>query len=117
VSLLHTTQKLNIRKSDYDIELIDYHDQGKKTEDNYTYLRFRLISDIKEVREYLTRSFSLDTSVEEKLSREIETLLSRRQNNIFDIWLRARGEYLQYHNVDISTKTNIFRDYISEGIS
>lgn len=116
VSLLYATQKLNVRKEPYDIELIDYADQGKQISENYSYLRFRLISEITEVRDYLIKSFSLDSTVEEKLSKEIESLLSNRKTNILDIWLKAKGEDLKNRDIQITTPKGFFENYINEVI-
>jgi len=116
VSLLYTTQKLNVHRKGYDIELIDYVDKGKEISGNYSYLRFCLISEIKEVREYLIKSFSLDSTAEEKLSKDIDRLLNNRQNNIFDIWLRAKGEDLKNRSIPITTKAAFFENYVNEVI-
>lgn len=114
VSLLYTTQKLNIHKKAYDIELIDYFDKGKEIRGRYSYLRFSLISEIKEVRDYLIKSFSLDSAAGDKLSKDIEELLSDKKNNIFDIWLRAKGEDLKNRNIPIKTSATFFENYINE---
>ena len=117
VSLLYTTQKLNFKKKSYDIELIDYSNEGEKIRKSYPYLSFRLISEIKEVRESLIKSYSLDTSSTEKLSKSIGSLLEysdKKVHNIFDIWLRAKGEYLKDRSKPIKTKTRIFENYINE---
>ena len=118
VSLLYTTQRLNVHKKEYDIELIDYLDEGKRIKDDYPYLRFRLISEIKEVRTYLLNSFSLHSISQKQLSEEINRLLGAKQNNILDIWLRAKGEDLKAQTPPISmtTETNIFANYMNEVI-
>jgi hypothetical protein len=113
VSLLYTAQNLNVHKKDYDIELIDYYDEGEKIKKKYSYIRFRLISDIKEVREYLLKSFKVPPPAEEKLSKDIEGLLSNRTNNIFDIWLKAKGEALRDQNIPITSSTPFFTNYIN----
>lgn len=114
VSLLYTTQKLNVHRKEYDIELIDYFDKGKEISENYSYLRFHLISEIKEVRKYVIKSFDLDSTSEEKLSKEIERLLTNKQNNILDIWLRAKGEGLINRGIPMTTKNNYFQNFINE---
>lgn len=114
VSLLYTTQKLNVQKKEYDIELIDYFDEGDQISEYYPYLSFRLISEIKEVREYLINSFSLRSRSEAILSKQIEGLLSNKQNNILDIWLRAKGEDLIHQNIEMTTPKNYFENFIKE---
>lgn len=124
VSLLYTTQKLNAQKKEYDIELIDYLEEAKRIRDNYPYLRFRLISEIKEVKEYLINSFASPTKSkhklsekklsEKKLSKEINRLLRNKQNNILDIWLRAKGEDLINKDIEITTPKRYFENFIKE---
>jgi hypothetical protein len=112
VSLLYTTQKLKTTKKPYDIELINYFDTGKEIENNYPYLSFRNVSQIPEVRDYMTSSYSLKHKEEDKLSKAIEELLSSRNLNVFDIWLKAKGEVLKNQDISISTQKSIFENYI-----
>lgn len=114
VSLLYTTQKLNTNRKPYIIELINYFDTGEKIENNYPYLSFRNISEIPEVRDYMTSSYSLKHKEEDKLSKAIEELLSSwsRNLNVFDIWLKAKGEVLRNRDIKISTQKSIFENYI-----
>ena len=114
IALLYTTQKLTAHKKVYLIELIDYHDKGVEVRDSYTYLSFRLISDIKEIRDSLKKSYFKEIKEEGKLSKAIESLLSNPKINIFDTWLRAKGEYLKDNNIAISTKGRFFENYINE---
>lgn len=117
VSLLYTTQKLNINKRSYDIELIDYFDVGKeKIKKNYSYLSFRLISEIKEVRDFLIRSYLKDVTKEDKLSKAIENYLSQSNPtiNIFETWLRSKGEDLKNRDIVISTPNKYFEKFINE---
>jgi len=116
ISLLYTTQQLTSHKKEYIIELIDYCDVGKRIQKNYSYLSFRIISDIKEVKTFLTKSFSSTYKGEEKLSVAIEELLNNPKNNIFDLWLRAKGEDLKDHNIPMTTKTKYFENFIN-GVS
>ena len=58
----------------------------------------------------------MDSTAEEKLSKDIDRLLSNRQNNIFDIWLRAKGEDLKNRSIPITTKMAFFENYVNEVI-
>ncbi len=115
VSLLYTTQKFN-QNNQYMIELINYSDIGEEIIDNYTYLRFRTIIDIIEVRNFLIKSYSLDYKEEKKLTETLKeyTNSSNQKINIFDTWLRAKGEYLKERDIDISTDKSFFENYINE---
>lgn len=115
VSLLYTTQKLNNHRNDYDydIELIDYFDKGKKISREYSYLKFRLISEIKEVKEYLNNAFLKPSENDTLATEDIEKLLSNETNNIFDIWLKAKGDDLRNRNIELITHKKYFENYIT----
>jgi hypothetical protein len=116
ISLLYTTQRLNINKKEYIIELINYSNQGGMIKDNYPYLRFRIISEIKEIREYLIKSYSLKDKEERKSSKALNDLLdsSNQKINIFDTWLKAKGESLKNQSIPITTTIGLFEAYINE---
>ena len=112
VSLLYTTQKLNTVNKPYIIELINYSDAGKAIAANYPYLKFHNISEIIDVREFIISSYSLRHN--QGVSKPIEELLSssNKDLNVFDIWLKAKGETLKNRNISISTPKKIFENYI-----
>jgi hypothetical protein len=116
ISLIYTTQKLNIHKKEYIIELIDYFDAGEEIKTNYPYLRFRTILEIKEFSEFIVSSYCTDHKRKKPLSKAIENYVSRENTkmNIFDTWLRARGEDFKKRRVNISTSKKIFENYINE---
>lgn len=114
ISLLYTTQQLTTQQKEYKIELIDYAGKGITIRKNYTYLNFRIITEIKEVSDYLVKSFSATPKGEEKLSAALEELLNNQKTNIFDIWLKAKGEDLKNRDVPITTEKRIFENYINE---
>ena len=114
VSLLYITQQLSTQGREYQIELIDYDDCGDTIRGQYPYLRFVTISEIKEVREYIINSNSLGEKKEEEISKIIKELLSQNpKTNIFDYWLRAKGEVLK-KSKNIVTEKKIFENYINE---
>jgi hypothetical protein len=116
ISLIYTTQKLNIHKKEYIIELIDYFDVGEKIKTSYPYLRFRTILEIKEFGEFIVSSYFRGYKGKKPLSKAIESYVSREnpKMNIFDTWLRARGEDFKKRKVSISTSRKIFEGYINE---
>ena len=72
------------------------------------------MSQIKEVRDFLIKGYSLKTLNEVELSKEIEVVLANKKNNIFDIWLRAKGESLKTAGIPLSTPQNIYKKYLDE---
>ena len=114
VSLLYTTQQLNTHQKEYIIELIDFAKAGEIICANYGYLNFRKITAIREVIDYIRDSFAPVPAKEADFASAIKELLSPGKNNIFDIWLRAKGDYMKKNNIPISTVKGIFRDYINE---
>lgn len=115
VSLLHTTQQLTSHKKSYVIELINYLEIGTEIkEKKYPYLSFRVISDIKEVRNYLIKSYTLKDTGEDKISSAINELLDNQKTNIFDIWLRAKGEDLIDRKIEITTPRKYFVNFIKD---
>lgn len=116
VSLLYTTQKLNCNSNKYDIELIDYFNSGNGIKNNYSYLQFRLISEIKEVKYFIKKAYFPRLKEEAELTKSIENLLrtENKSNNIFDIWLKAKGEYLKDDGINFEKEAPIFYKYIYE---
>jgi hypothetical protein len=117
ISLLHTTQQLRSEGKGYNIELIDYHDAGKRVCDMYSYLSCRIVSEIKEVRNYLIPSFTAGGhvgGVSLAMSKSIEELLNNPKTNIFDTWLKAKGEALKSDGVPITTPKKYFENFINE---
>ena len=114
VSLLYTTQKLNTVNKPYVIELINYSDTGKAIAERYPYLRFDNITENIDVQEFLISSYSLKHDEGDKLSKAIEEFLSssNKELNVFDIWLKAKGEALKNRDISISTPKRIFENYI-----
>lgn len=113
VSLLHTTQKLNADGKGHSIELINNHAACEKIQQDYSYLRFRPMSDILEVGESIIRS--LGVTLDDK-SKAIKGFLSDEKLNSFDVWLRSKGESLQRNGISIATATGTFENYMKERI-
>lgn len=114
VSLLYATQKLNASGKEYLIELINPSHTCSEIQKYYSYLSFRPISDILEVRNYIIESYGVKT--ERKKSEAVGEYLSNKQLNIFDVWLRSKGEYLQKTGISIATRTGTFENYIKERV-
>jgi len=110
VSLLYTTQKLNARGQEYTIELINPPHTCDEFQKAYSYLSFRPISEIFEIRESITNT--LGVKPEDKKSKAVEEYLSADRLNIFDVWLRSKGESLQ--NKGASIPKGAFESYIKE---
>lgn len=116
VSLLYTTQKLNSSNKPYIIELINSVESGEETERNYPYLSFRNISDIKEIREYMKNTYFPKHKEEDAVSKLIRQHLSQdnKSLNVFDVWLKAKGESLRNQSIDIKTASGLFEGFMNE---
>jgi hypothetical protein len=109
VSLLYTTQKLSSSR-EYLIELINTRKDCFRIRGDYTYLNCCVISDILVVKESIAKS--LGVAAEEIKEEAIEQYLENK--NIFDLWLRSKGEWLQSKDIPIGTSSQIFENYMRE---
>lgn len=108
ISLLYTTKKFNSHKQHYTIQLIDYEDVGKTKQDDYPYLSIERITELKEVREYIRESFRVKS-----IGSAVEEMLKNRTINIFEYWLRSKGEKIK-RNKSIKTNKDYFSDFMNE---
>lgn len=114
ISLLYTTQQLATQQKQYIIELIDYADVGDGLRKLYPYLNFRTIIEIKEVNEFIKGSFFPRHKREEDYVPAIHDLLSNKKTNIFDLWLKAKGENIKKQDIPIATSKRYFSNYVNE---
>jgi len=114
ISLLYTTQQLAAQQKEYIIELIDYADVGDKLKNSYTYLSCRTIIEIKEVNEYIRNTFFPKHKREDDFTQAKSELLKNRRTNVFDLWLKAKGDDIKRRDIQIATRKGIFADYINE---
>lgn len=113
VSMLYGTQKLNRMKKEYDVEIISPPEAGRKIKTEYPHLRIKIIYEIKEVKDFVVRSlYPLSSQISPTVIKD-ETIIEYLTNkNIFDTWLRAKGEDLMYRGISLDTPKHIFSDYI-----
>jgi len=119
VSLVHTTQKLRTdRKAPYTIELIDFPDQCEEIKKQHGYLKIKTILEIPEVRQFLIRTYLPSyIDAEEVPEERIEGVAKYLdKENIFALWLRAKGEKLYYDRVPIRTRKRYFEKFILRGL-
>jgi hypothetical protein len=114
ISLLYTTQQLPAQQKEYIIELIDYEDAGDKIKKSYSYLSCRTIIEIKEVNEYIKNTFFPKHKREDDFTLAKSELLNNIKTNVFDLWLKAKGDDIKRRDIQIDTRTGIFADYINE---
>jgi len=116
ISLLYNTQKLRGDRDPYWIELIDYPDKCKDIKKGYTYLQIRPILDIPEFRDYLIKQYlSLSTTPRAVTEEDIESIgsyIAEEKQNIFCLWLQAKGDKLISDGIPITTSKNIFSRFI-----
>ncbi len=119
VSLVHTTQKLRTdQKPPYAIEVIDYPRQCTQIKDQHKYLNIRTILEIPEVRDYLVRMYLpayIGGSVADERLEEIAAYLTPPEN-MFALWLRAKGEALYYNDRPIATAKGYFEKFVLAGL-
>lgn len=124
ISLLFTTQKQGTsQEPSYRIELIDYPDKCEEIEKQYRYFRnLTTILEMSEVREFLVKTY-LPTyigqeEVPEEMVRGVAKYLSedKNKNNIFALWLRAKGEKLYDDGVSIKSEKGYFEKLILSGL-
>jgi hypothetical protein len=115
-SLLYETQKLNKNQKNYTIEIIDYPDAGETVQNKYPNLRpLKKINELPEIREFVYRSlYSL--SVPGAISRLSDDTICNylaKPKNIFDIWLKAKGDQILKSGLSIDPdKNKYFSEYI-----
>lgn len=113
VSMLYATQKLNRMKKEYTIELISPPETGNEIRDEYPHLKIKRIYEIKEVKEFVFKSLYSLSSETTAATIEDRTIIEYLTNkNIFDTWLRAKGEDLMSRDISLDTSKHIFSDYI-----
>jgi hypothetical protein len=112
VSMLYTTQKLNRNKKGYSIEIISPPVTGDEIQKMYPHLQIKKIYEIKEVRDFVYRSLYRLGS-KKRAAMDDKTISEYLLNkNIFEIWLRAKGEDLISRGFSLNTRKNVFRDYV-----
>jgi len=128
VSLLYSTQRLNKKGKGYGIEVINralsreeetrpiYGEEDIKKK--YPHLRhIRHIYELEEIIDLVQTSLMVDG---DGASRQVDTdmiidYLSKL--NPFEMWLRAKGEYLKKKNIHINTSKNIFKNFIEDKVN
>jgi len=120
LSLIYTTQNLRTdKKMPYSIEVIDVPEKCEELRERYQYLNFKLILEIPEVKEYLVRTHFTTSIIRKQVVSEdkIKGLAKYMdKENIFALWLRAKGEKLFYSDIPLTTEKNLFQQYIRIGL-
>jgi hypothetical protein len=113
VSLLQTTQRFQSKHKRFTIELIDYDDEGQKKKKAYPYLNLKTVLELEGFKKHLLGDVSLTLSEGGDTTKAFEDYVNNKNNiNIFERWLRWRGEEIKELKRDISTPKNIFKNFI-----
>jgi hypothetical protein len=51
---------------------------------------------------------------EDDFTQAKSELLKNRRTNVFDLWLKAKGDDIKRRDIQIATRKGIFADYINE---
>lgn len=121
VSLLYTTQQLRTDgKPPYTIELIDYPGKCEELKEQYKYLNMKTILEIPEVREYIIHTYLAGDIEKREVSEEkikgVARYITEDRENIFALWLRAKGEKLYYDGIPITTGNRYFEQFVKSGL-
>jgi len=117
VSLLQTTQRFRSRHKQFSIELIDYDDEGKRKQKDYPYLNIKTALELEGFKKNLMDDYSLSPGMGGETTKAFEDYVNNKNNiNIFERWLRWKGEELRKLKQDISTSKNIFKNFIEYNV-
>ncbi len=112
VSMLYVTQKLKRSRNEYNIEIISSPSTGNKIKEAYPHLKIKRIYDIKEVRDFVISDLSTPSSKPTTVIKDDAIIEYLDNKNIFDIWLRAKGQDLKSRGISLDTSKHVFRDYM-----
>jgi len=113
VSMLYATQKLNRMKKEYIIEIISPPKTGDDIRGQYPHLRIKRIYEIKEIRDFVFKSLYKLSEPAGEARIDDKTVIEYLENkNIFETWLRAKGDELVYRHIPLETSKNIFSDFM-----
>lgn len=113
VSMLYATQKLNRMKKEYAIEIISSPKTGDEIRGQYPHLRIKKIYEIKEIRDFVFTSLYKLSAPAGKTTIDDKTVIEYLDNkNVFETWLRAKGDDLDYRRIPVKTSKNIFSDFM-----
>ena len=123
LSLLFTTQTRRTEVyQPYIIELIDYPEKCEQIKTEYSYLRnLKTILEISEVQEFLVKTYlpqyiGQATIPFDKIDTVAKHLDNDSKINIFELWLRAKGEKLFDKGISIKTKGEYFEKFVLSGL-
>lgn len=118
ISLLYSTQKLNSQKNEYTIEIIDYPITAEKIKKIYSYLKICPFMEIPEVKKYMISTYKpacIGTTIPDSEMKEIEKNITPEKTNIFDLWLKAKGDDLIDKGFSLDTNSSKFKNFYEGG--
>lgn len=119
VSLIHTTQKMRTDgRPAYTIELIDFPERCGEIKEQHRYLKMKTILEIPEVRQFLIRTYLPGYIGKKEVPEERIEGVARYlgKENIFALWLRAKGEKLYYDAIPIRTRKGYLERFVLSGL-
>jgi len=117
VTLLYTSIMLMSDGHSFPIELINYLDDCVTMKNAYVYLdNMKSVIELPVIRQYYQNTFlPAKSSSSDDYEISLEDFLKRSSNpqlNVFDFWLRAKGDELERSGASLMTASGIFRKYI-----
>ncbi len=113
VSMLYATQKLNRMNKEYTIEIISSPKTGDKIREQSPHLRIKKIYEMEEIRDFVFKSlYKLSAPAGENIITDKTVVEYLDNKNIFETWLRAKGDDLDYRRISVKTSKNIFSDFM-----
>ena len=96
----------------YNIEIIDYPKVGEKKKKEYPYLNIKSILDMYEFKINLISDITTSYDPKDPLPRSFFDYINNYNLNIFERWIRWKGEDIKSKGLDIATTLNSFKNFI-----
>ena len=112
IPMFYTVMRLTDSNPSMQLEIIDFYDKGNKIKEAYPYLKIKSIIEIPEFEEYMRDLYSIPSG--KAIPDYVKELLSSENTklNIFEMWLKSKGNELMHNSVNISSARKYFTDFV-----
>jgi hypothetical protein len=117
IPMIYTAMRLTGSNRTFEIEIIDFCDKGEKIKEAYPYLNIKSIIDIEDFKKYLKDVYSLATidAIPQYIKDDFSSNSSKKIN-IFEWWLRSKGQCLLNKRINIATSKSPVKNYFENFI-